>query len=692
MRNWLHAALSISALMFGCDGDPAPDAAVDAGPDAGPPVASSSAVRFSLDGDVDTQETFFSFPFPSDLRLSADGTPDLTGYPNPRVAIVDNLLPLAQDRPGWPVIPVGLFRFGAPLSPQTPGEHFAAAPESAVLLVDVDPESPDRGRLYPTIAETLPSDRYTGDNLLGVAAYPGVVLHPGRSYAFVIRRGLNDAEGAPLDVPEALTQLAAGETPSGAWGEAAAALYAPLFETLDTLDVPRDAVAAATVFTTGDVVADLRDLSERVLDAHAVTVDDLALDPGDGATHERYCELVGSVSQPQFQQGTPPFDTEGLFEIGADGLPVEQRREDTPIVITIPKGPMPEGGYPLMVYFHGSGGVAAQVVDRGPAPPGGPEARGLGPAHMIAAHGIASVGAALPLSPDRLPGAGAIEYLNFDNLAAFRDTFRQGVLEQRLLVRALASLEIDPAALEGCDGPALPPGETHYRFDTDAFVATGQSMGGMYTNMIGAVEPRFQALVPTGAGGFWSFFILETTLIEAAREGVGALLRTSGDNLSHLHPAMHLLEIAWEAAEPMVYMPRLSRRPLPGLPTRPVYEPVGQGDSFFPVQLYDAIVVAYGHPQAGEVVWSSMQDALSVVGLDGVIDYPVANNLEADDGTPYTGVVVQSAGDGFSDPHSIYVQVPEIRHQWTCFLATAVQTGTAVVPPPAAEGTPCALP
>ncbi|HBQ12572.1 MAG TPA: hypothetical protein DEF51_15975, partial [Myxococcales bacterium] len=126
MRNWLHAALSISALMFGCDGDPAPDAAVDAGPDAGPPVASSSAVRFSLDGDVDTQETFFSFPFPSDLRLSPDGTPDLTGYPNPRVAIVDNLLPLAQDRPGWPVIPVGLFRFGAPLSPQTPGEHFAA--------------------------------------------------------------------------------------------------------------------------------------------------------------------------------------------------------------------------------------------------------------------------------------------------------------------------------------------------------------------------------------------------------------------------------------------------------------------------------------------------------------------------------------------------------------------------------------
>ncbi|MEC7525662.1 MAG: hypothetical protein VYE22_37615 [Myxococcota bacterium] len=689
-----HAFLaSILALsLLGCDDGAEPlDGAVDAGPDGGLEPA-SSAVRFSLEGDVNTQETFFEFPFPSDLRLAEDGTPDLTGYPNPRVAIVDNLLPIAQDRPGWPTIPVGLFRFGAPLAPRAPGDHFPAAPESAVLLVDVDPDSPERGRLFPTIAETLPVDRYTGENLLGVAAFPGVVLPPDRTFAFVIRRSANDAEGAPLEVPEALTQLAAGETPSGAWGEAAAALYAPMFETLDDLGVPRDEVAAATVFTTGDVVARLRALSEAVLDAHTVTVDGLALDPGDGATHERYCELVGNVSQPQFQRGTPPFDEEGLFEIGDDGLPIEQRREDTRVVITIPKGPMPEGGYPLMVYFHGSGGVAAQVVDRGPRPPGGAEAVGLGPAHMIAEHGIASVGAALPLSPDRLPGASSIEYLNFDNLAAFRDTFRQGVLEQRLLVRALETIEIDPALLEGCDGPSLPPGETHYRFDPDAFVATGQSMGGMYTNMIGAVEPRFRALVPTGAGGFWSFFILETTLIEAARDGVGALLRTRGELLSHLHPAMHLLEIAWEAAEPMVYMPRLSQRPLPGLPTRPVYEPVGQGDSFFPVQLYDAIVVAYGHPQAGDVVWSSMQDALSVVDLDGVIDYPVANNLTAEDGTPYTGVVVQSAGDGFSDPHSIYVQVPEIRYQWTCFLATAIETGTGVVPAPAPEGTPCPTP
>jgi len=680
----------LSILLVACGGDPDPMPEADAGEapaDAGPPPVPRAL--FDLSGAVDEQETFFHFPFPSDLRLDADGRPDLTGYPNPRIGVIDNMLTVADQRPAWPTTPVGYFRFEAPLMPRSLDDTIEASAESPVLLVDVDPDSPDRGALYPTIAITLDEDRYTGRNLLAVASFPGIVLHPERTYAFVLRTSLGAEDGSPLEVPAAVAQLAAGETPDGAWGADAAALYAPMFETLDTIGVPREDVASATVFTTGDVVAETRTMTEGLRERHDVTIDSIALDPSDGADHERYCELVATVDQPQFQRGTPPFDTEGTFEYGADGLPIEQRTEATRVVIAIPKGEMPAAGYPLMLYFHGSGGIAAQVVDRGPQPPG---TAGTGPAHMIAEHGFASVGAALPLSPDRLPGATSIEYLNFDNLAAFPFTFRQGVIEQRLLLDALLALEIDPSALDGCDGPTLPAGETAFRFDPDSVVGIGQSMGGMYTNMIGAVEERLQALVPTGAGGFWSYFILETTLIDGIRGLLAGLLRTDGEALSHLHPSLSLLQLAWEAAEPMVHMPRLSRRPLPGLPTRPVYQPVGQGDSFFPIQLYDAVTVAYGHPQAGEVVWPSMQDSLSVVGLDGVLDYPVANNLTNEAGETYTGVVVQSAGDGFSDPHVIFVQVPEIRYQWTCFLRTAVFDGVATVPPPGVPGDACVTP
>ena len=53
--------------------------------------------------------------------------------------------------------------------------------------------------------------------------------------------------------------------------------------------------------------------------------------------------------------------------------------------------------------------------------------------------------------------------------------------------------------------------------------------------------------------------------------------------------------------------------------------------------------------------------------------------------TTYTGAVVQSAGDGFSDPHDIFMQMPDIRFQWGCFLHTAI-TGTPTIVAPDA---PC---
>lgn len=328
--------LALAALSLACGSPPPTDAGVDAS--AAP---TTSAVAFDLDDAGRTQDTFFDFPFPSDLRLRPDGTPDLTGYPNPRVGTIDDLLTVAEDRPGWPTVPVGYFRFGAPVGPVDTSTPFAAELASPILLLDVDPDSPERGRLFSTIAVTLAPDGYTGANLLAVASFPGVVLSPDRTYAFVVRRSLGDADSRPLDIAEPFAQLARGETPAAPLGARAAALYAPLFETLDTLGVARGEIAAATVFTTGDVVMQTRALTDAVLDAHSVTVDSLALDPTDGATHERYCELIGTVDMPQFQRGTPPFDTDGLFDIGADGLPVEQRSATIPVSLTLPKTPMP---------------------------------------------------------------------------------------------------------------------------------------------------------------------------------------------------------------------------------------------------------------------------------------------------------------------------------------------------------------
>ena len=76
------------------------------------------------------------------------------------------------------------------------------------------------------------------------------------------------------------------------------------------------------------------------------------------------------------------------------------------------------------------------------------------------------------------------------------------------------------------------------------------------------------------------------------------------------------------------------------------------------------------------MVWPTMQDALALEGLDGIVPYPVTN--EPDLGATartYTGVVVQYEGDGVYDPHAIYSQLDAVKYQYGCFLSTFLEDG-----------------
>lgn len=648
-----------------------------------PPVPEGTRLMFDLSvaAAADSPDTWFDFPFPSDLRLDDDGTLSVAAIPNPnRQPIVAGLVQAADALRGHSMLPVAWFRFDGPVADSPLDDAISATSAAPALLIDIDPDSPYHGQLAPVVADALTADPYTPDNVLAVGVYPGWVLEPSTTYAFVLRRSWGDDSGAPLGVPEALWNMAHGGSSGDAEVDAA---YGPLWDALDRVGVAGDEVAAATVFTTGDPVADIFRISEALRERYDLAITDLAIDPDDGAEHARFCELHGALEVPEFQEGTPPFNTGGLFVIGEDDLPIEQRRTSIPVVINLPLGEMPAEGFPLVMYFHGSGGLSTQVVDRGE------DARpGRGPAHVLAAHGFATVGSAHPVNPERLGGvASGFDYLNLSNLKAFRDTFRQGIIEQRLYLDALLDLRIAPETVAACDGLSLPAGATAYAFDPEPVMAMGQSMGGMFANLMAPVEPRIGAVVPTGSGGFWSYFILETTLIS----NVGSLLATvlGTDELSHAHPALHMLQLAWEPVEAFVFVPRLAASPLPGHPARSIYEPVGEGDSYFPTLIFDRIALAYRNQQAGPEVWPTMQPALAQRGLHGLADYPVANNRTSVDGDAYTGVVVQWANDGVHDGHEVFQYFDEVKHQYGCFLETYYRTGTATLPAPAPLGTTC---
>ena len=221
-------------------------------------------------------ETYFDAPYPSDLRLTPAGRPDVTHWPTAGKVVLTNVLRGASERPGFPVVPVGYFRFDSELPSRDPGAIESRGLDGAFALVDVDPASPERGRTFPVVATTPPADVFTPTHLLAVAARPGVVLHPKRTYAFVVFATLGREAATPIDLFASadLTALANGETPARADGPALAANYAPLWATLDARNVARDRVVAASVFTTGDVVEQTAQITDSVVARHAVTIDE----------------------------------------------------------------------------------------------------------------------------------------------------------------------------------------------------------------------------------------------------------------------------------------------------------------------------------------------------------------------------------------------------------------------------------
>ena len=652
---------------------------------------------FVLDqaNDGFTFDTYFDMPLPSDLRLTADGTPDFTGYPNrDSLPIVNDLLALARIRKGYPVMPIAYFHFDAgnvdvALPPRQITDIIDTSNNAPALLIDIDDASPERGSRYPLVAKTLEADGYVPTGVIAIAPHPGIVLRPSTRYAFVVRRDL--APG--FERASEFEQLISGTGATTARREAAAALYAPLWPALTTAGISLDDVLVATVFTTGDEVALIRKRSETWRTMYDAVISNLRIDPVDGAQHDGFCEILADVSMPQFQKGTTPFNQEGQFVFDSAGTPLKQGDVTIPMTITLPLAAMPAAGWPLYQFFHGSGGVSGGIVDLGvtTTPTGEPEI-GKGPGWVVARHGIAAAASALPVNPERVAGATDYAYLNLNNLSAFPYTFQQGAIEQRLLLDALLQLEIPATVTTACNarGLALTGGVLAHKFDGSKIVAGGQSMGGMYTNMIGAIEGRYGALVPTGAGGFWNLMILDTATIPNARSLISSVLRVDEEQNSFVHPGVGLLSLAWEIAEPMASMARLARRPLPGLPVRHIYESTSMGDTYFPTQIYDAAALAYGNRQAGPSVWPTMQTVLTLDGLGGIANFPVKANRPGVGGGPATtNVVVQYAGDGIVDPHYIYRQLEAVKHQYGCFFATYFANGVPTVPAPGPVTAPC---
>jgi len=592
------------------------------------PLPGAVSVTFVLPRGADPLP-FFDLPWPTELLRRPDGRPDFRGFPGRGALLFGAYVAAAEeDVEGYSVAPTIYFHLTGPL-PEASFPEGPRATTSAIapfFLVDVDPESPERGTFQPLQHRFYRSTlRFVPANTLALTPLAGRVLRPGTLYAAVLRRDLAGGEGLGTSMDlEILKWTSPRRDPRE---ESARRLHANVFDYLGSLGAPRETVAGIALFRTQVPQAVTRGLltaithlpsarAPRVLTA--AWADRLASRGGPAP----YLAIEGIYCTPNFQSGVEraPYLAEdgGRIAFDAAGAP---RLYDVPrdgpygsgacagllrarFVLTVPAGPMPEAGFPLLISAHGTGGDAESFL-------GDDDFAG-----WAASQGIAVVSTDQPLHGGRgaAPRPGSLEPLSISiagipvslftdegateaafynplHPAAARDNRRPAAVDGMVLARLFTATDF--AAARGADGAPLllaRRGRALPRFDRERVLAAGHSQGAQSVAVMGAIDPLVRGVILSGCGGDVRLGVLGRSDLPIV-SAFSLLLGLAPDELDPMHPLMTLVQTLADPVDPASYA-RLYWEPLPGQRPQSVLHYEGMSDTFVPPATAELLALA----------------------------------------------------------------------------------------------------
>lgn len=651
------------------------DAGVTA--DAGPPTAvfTTPAKVSDLDGDH-----WFDHPWPSDFRREGQAV-RLDGWPNPRAStLIGSYLDQTRGKiDGFSPVAAGYLTFTSAVDTTTlpATEKASLATTSSLQLVDVDDKSPEKGSRHPVkwVFRDKVGDYYLVPDVLSWAPALGHPLRPKTKYAIVATRDLKGVDGKPAAPNDVLTGVLAGQ---GALGNA----WAPAIAALGAAGIAKDRIAHLSVFTTSDPVGEALKVADAVRALPPPKVTSLAQD-GQTADYDRY---TGNYSgSPDYQQGTPPFLTEGgAFQFDASGNPVKQRDFDLRFKLVVPKAskcPMPAGGYPIVLYAHGTGGDWTSFIDDGTAT--------VLAQKCLASMGVDQIfhgtrpGAPPPTDPDR-ESKISLAFFNLSNADAARTNTRQSAMDEVARAHLITSGGLSVAVNDAAGKPLSYTGAA-VTFDTKKIGFFGHSQGGLNGALLLAIDDQTRGGVLSGAGSTISYSLLMKELPSPSVAGlVKVFLGVSADNadeLTPLHPAMTLVQTIIDPADPVHYYPGMARSPFAGHSPKSVFmtegiNADGTGDNYAPPRTIESGAIAGGFPLLSPVVY----DVPEITQLDGVAPAtpPVKGNAAGGKTTVGLAQFPPKAG---SDGHFVVFDIPRARSMAANFSASVLNDDVPTLGP-----------
>lgn len=640
---------------------------------------------------------FFRTPYPNDIRRSG-GTVDLTGFPTPGPGVVgfDPVARLvdaaAEVQRGFSVVPTVVLRFSETVQTETIQGSPSAASQT-LRFVNIEPDSPGYGTGPAYVWTYEPArSRYVCHHSMTLRVDWSTPLRADSTYAVYLTQGVRtpDTETGGTKVPgtsfgadDDFAVVMADEAPADSVEHAAWAAYAPLRAFLDAEGVPRADLLGAAVFRTEptrDVVPAIRAAVHAAAlpePQDLVACGDGVTSPCDdgleGADHVRGCfdtsaalwELHLRLDLPTLQQGTRPYlepsDGGGLVFDDA-GAVVLQGTEPVCVSVTLPKGQvMPEAGWPLMLYGHGTGGTFRSSVAQAGAP--------LADVTTAAGArvGVAVAGWDGPMHGDRRHAEIDPEplFYHFGNAVAARGNVYQGAADLFALLRALTALELD--------ADQSPTGDP-IRFDAAHLAYTGHSQGAS-TGQLGApYEPDLELTVWSGAGAGLKRSLLHKEQPVDAKQGLAVALQEVGSEgilpIDETHPVLGLLQDLFGPVDPVSHARLQLVAPLPEVGPQHVLHVYGLGDSFTPPETIEVFArllgVAHVEPLLQEVPGLLLAAP------------PLAGNVSVG-GSPWTGALIQAAPAEGHDGHFVLFDDAGVREQYRQFVATWLTEGLPVV-------------
>lgn len=637
--------------------------------------------------------SLYDAPFPSDDLRRADGTIDLSKIPNPQhMTLVIQALSLLAGAHGFGLASAVYFRMSGAIDPASlPDLTSSTSKSAAVMLVSVDPTQPDYLQPHPIDVGFLADGGPYGDkNLLALLPLQGVPLRPHARYAGVVTTRVRDLHGHAVTPAPEMAALIAKTQPKGLSGT----VYAEYRDALTALAplVSAREIAALTVFTTDDPAAQLAAVRDQALMAHPVLPPATA--PVLTDTFDDYCVYQTTVSVPVYQAGKPPYILSGgAWTFDSSGYAIYDHSEDARLYLTVPRAPMPSGGWPTVLFVRTGGGGDRPLVDRGPAATaeyGMAVVPGTGPAMHFARVGFAGVQVDGPLGGLRNTTNGNEDFLifNVQNAAALRDNVRESAMELSLVARMLPSLRWSTPDCPGSDGGQQSVDGAH-------LALMGHSMGSWIEPLVLASDRTFGAAVMSGAGASYVANIMDKLQPLAVRPYAELLLGFNENQrtLEAHDPALMIVQWAAEPSDPQVYDRAVVREPPSGAAPIQVLMLQGIVDHYILPSIANATSLALGLDQAGKaydagnaeltMLQQPVLAPLLPLAQARSITLPATGNIMG-----ATAIVVQHPGDGIEDGHEVVFQTDPPKHQYRCFLSSFLH-GVATVPPDGAADDPC---